>query len=175
MDGIDSITGVEAGCIGIGIALIAMQFPSFSIDPLLPTAIAAAAIGFLWWNWHPAKIFLGDVGSVPLGYLLGWLLLNLASSGFWAPALILPLYYLADATITLVRPAARGERVWEAHREHFYQRAVQGGRSHAQVSTGVGLCNVALLGLAALSLAWPLPALAAAFATVVAFLIWLSR
>src|SRR3546814_6996156 len=67
----------------------------------LGASIAAAAAGFLWWNWHPAKVFLGDVGSVPLGFLLGWLLLGLAAAGDWAAALILPLYYLADATIPL--------------------------------------------------------------------------
>ncbi len=175
MDGIDGITGVETASIGVGIAFVTAQFHPSGVDPLLPTAVAAAALGFLWWNWHPAKVFLGDVGSVPLGYLLGWLLLNLASDGFWAAAFILPLYYLTDATITLVRRAARGERVWEAHREHFYQRAVQNGRSHAVVSVGVGVCNLALLGLAALSLVWPWEALAAAFVVVFAFLFWLSR
>src|SRR3546814_11753862 len=73
----------------------------------LGASIAAAAAGVLWWNWHPAKVFLGDVGSVPLGFLLGWLLLGLAAAGHWAPALILPLYYLADATITLACRALR--------------------------------------------------------------------
>src|SRR5262249_56754863 len=61
------------------------------------------------------------------------LLLAAAASGLWAAALILPLYYLVDATWTLLRRAARGARVWEAHREHFYQRAVQGGLDHAAV------------------------------------------
>lgn len=175
MDGIDGITGIETAFIGAGIALIAGQTPGFGLDPILPATVCAAAIGFLWWNWHPAKVFLGDVGSVPLGFLLGWLLLNLASDGYWAAALILPLYYLADATITLLRRAARRERVWEAHREHFYQYAVQNGRSHATVSTGVGACNAALLGLAFLSLTWPWIALFTAAATVALFLFWLSR
>lgn len=175
MDGIDGISGVEAASIGAGITLIASQTPSAGLDPMLAMTVAAAAVGFLWWNWHPAKIFLGDVGSVPLGFLLGWLLLNLASDGYWAPALILPLYYLADATITLGRRAARRERVWEAHREHFYQRAVQAGRSHAAVSLGVAACNAVLLGLAVLSLTSPWIALAAAGAVVSLFLFWLSR
>ncbi|NKB56212.1 MAG: glycosyl transferase [Alphaproteobacteria bacterium] len=175
MDGIDGITGVETASIGAGIALIASRGLGFGLDPTLAATVSAAAIGFLWWNWHPAKIFLGDVGSVPLGFLLGWLLLNLASDGYWAAALILPLYYLADATITLLRRAARRERVWKAHREHFYQHAVQNGRSHATVSIGVGVCNAALLGLAMLSLAWPWVALFAAVAVVCVFLFWLSR
>lgn len=175
MDGIDGITGVETACVGAGIALIAGHAPQPGLDPMLAATAATAAIGFLWWNWHPAKVFLGDVGSVPLGFLLGWLLLNLASDGYWAAALILPLYYLADATITLGRRAARGEAVWEAHREHFYQRAVQAGRNHAAVSLGVGVCGLALVGLAALSRSWPWEALGAAGVVVAIFLFWLSR
>ncbi len=65
---------------------------------------------------------------MPLGYLLGWLLLLLAGKGLWVPALILPLYYLADASITLARRVCRRERFWQAHREHFYQRAAGRGR-----------------------------------------------
>src|SRR3546814_9909535 len=128
----------------------------------LGASIAAAAAGFLWWNWHPAKVFLGDVGSVPLGFMLGWLLLGLAAAGHWAPALILPLYYLADATITLACRALRRERVWRAHREHFYQRAVQRGRSHATVSRAVFGVNACLAALALASLTAPWMALVAA-------------
>ena len=175
MDGIDGISGVEAAAIGAGIAIVALQAPAAGIDPRLAATIAAGAIGFLCWNWHPAKVFLGDVGSVPLGFLLGWLLLNLASSGAWAAAAILPLYYLADATITLTRRGLRGEKVWHAHREHFYQLAVQNGRSHAVVSIGVALCNAVLIGLAVLSISAPWLAMAIAAATVIVFLGWLSR
>jgi UDP-N-acetylmuramyl pentapeptide phosphotransferase/UDP-N-acetylglucosamine-1-phosphate transferase len=114
----------------------------------LPWLLVAAVGGFLPWHWEPAKIFLGEVGSVPLGYLLGWLLLLFASQGFWAPALILPLYFLADASLTLVRRALRHPRPWEPHREHAYQRAVQGGWRHAQVVRRVVLCNLILIGLA---------------------------
>ena len=77
-----------------------------------------------------AKIFLGDAGSVPLGYVLGFLLLELAVRGWWRAALILPLYFLVDASLTLLRRLLRGERVWQAHREHFYQQAVQCGLGH---------------------------------------------
>ena len=107
-----------------------------------------------------------------LGFLFGWLLLGAASRGFWAPALILPLYYFADATLTLLRRLARGELVWRAHREHFYQRAVQNGRSHAEVVIAVLAANAALIALAlAAALGWTWPALAGA-AIVVAALLW---
>jgi UDP-N-acetylmuramyl pentapeptide phosphotransferase/UDP-N-acetylglucosamine-1-phosphate transferase len=144
---------------------------------VLPALLAAATLGFLVWNWAPAKLFLGDVGSVPLGYLLGWLLLDTAMNGEWAVALILPLYYLADATITLVKRAARGARLWQAHREHFYQRAVQGGASHSRVAAQVLACNAVLVVLAIITAtggrAWP--ALAASAVTVAVLLAILER
>ncbi len=142
MDGIDGITGIEALVIGVGIGLI-----GDGAIALLGFAIAGAALGFLKWNWHPAKVFMGDVGSVPLGFLLGWLLLDLAGDGHWAGALILPAYYLADATITLSRRALKGEKVWQAHRQHFYQQAIQHGLSHSTVSAGVAVVGVLLINL----------------------------
>jgi len=138
MDGIDGITGVETLCLAGGLILM-------SPAPEQSAVLAGAALGFLVLNWHPAKIFLGDSGSVPLGYLLAWLLLRLAAQGMWAPALILPAYYLADATITITKRAWRREKIWQAHRQHFYQQAVQGGASHARVSLLILLSNVALI------------------------------
>lgn len=151
MDGIDGITGVETVCIGAGIVIVTGLTAAPADLAPLALACAAAGLGFLVWNWHPARIFLGDVGSIPLGLLLGGLLVQLALAGQLAPAVILPLYYLGDATITLGRRAFRGEKVWQAHRQHFYQRAVRGGKTHAQVSGLVLAGNLALIGCAALA------------------------
>lgn len=180
MDGIDGISGVEAIAIGLGIALIGVATNN-ALDLLHVQAlvVAAAAAGFLIWNWHPARIFLGDSGSIPLGYLLGWLLLSLAASGAWHAAAILPLYYLADATITLFRRIARGEKPWEAHRDHFYQAAIKRGLPHSRVSSAIAFVNTLLVGLAiaAVALGPGLPAWAALLAAallVAGLLIWLS-
>jgi len=155
MDGIDGIAGVETAAIGIGVALVAAMAGLAPLFGPFGIAVAASALGFLWWNWHPAKIFLGDVGSVPLGFLLGWLLLELAAAGQWAPAIILPLYYLADATLTLMRRGLRGEKIWQAHREHFYQHAVAHGLKHAEVVRYILFANVALMACAvAATLGW---------------------
>ena len=135
MDGIDGISGVECLGIGLGVAVIAALDGVPSGHGSLGICLAAAAAGFLIWNWHPAKVFMGDVGSVPLGFLIGWLLLDMAAAGAWAPAVILPAYYLADATITLLRRLLRGAAPWQAHRDHFYQQATQAGRSHARVAS----------------------------------------
>jgi UDP-N-acetylmuramyl pentapeptide phosphotransferase/UDP-N-acetylglucosamine-1-phosphate transferase len=147
MDGIDGIAGSETAAIGVGLALFAVA--GVGHDPALAAlaaAVAAAAVGFLVWNWAPARIFLGDVGSVPLGYLLGFLLLAAAARGYWKVALILPLYFLADATITLLRRLARGERIWLPHRQHFYQQAVRRGLGHAAIVRRVIAANVILIG-----------------------------
>ncbi|MEK9672141.1 MAG: glycosyltransferase family 4 protein [Rhodospirillaceae bacterium] len=165
MDGVDGIAGVETLTIGLGVALLAV---AGGIGQDLAGAgliTGAATLGFLIWNWHPARIFMGDVGSVPLGFLLGWLLLSLAAEGAWAAALILPGYYLADATITLIHRAMRGEAVWRAHRSHFYQRSAQNGLGHHEVSGMVLICNAALILLAFASMSgpvWACIALAAA-------------
>ena len=107
MDGIDGLAGSEAAAIGGGLVLFATL--GSGVDPALASlaaAILGAALGFLVSNWSPARIFLGDVGSAPLGYLTGFLLIGLAARGSWKIALILPLYFLADATITLLRRLA---------------------------------------------------------------------
>ena len=151
MDGIDGIAGVETASLGFGVALIALLGglqPDFCY---LGITIAAVALGFLAWNWPPAKIFLGDVGSIPLGFLLGWLLLSLATAGHWATALILPLYYLADSTLTLIRRLLSGKRIWEAHASHFYQLASRRNLGHAGVVRIILATNIGLLGLGALA------------------------
>lgn len=151
MDGIDGIAGIEAAAIGLGLAIVAML--AENSWPSLPAAsVAGAALGFLVWNWPPARIFLGDVGSQSLGYLLGFLLLRAAAEGHWAVAFVLPLYFVADATVTLLRRLARREAVWRAHRSHFYQRAVQAlGGAHRPVLLRVLALDLGLLALAAIA------------------------
>jgi UDP-N-acetylmuramyl pentapeptide phosphotransferase/UDP-N-acetylglucosamine-1-phosphate transferase len=177
MDGIDGITGTEAAAIGIGLLLFASV--GTGADPgltMLAAAMVGAALGFLVWNWSPARIFLGDVGSAPLGYLVGFLLLDLVMRGFWKVALILPLYFLADASITLARRLLRGERVWRAHREHFYQLAVRAGLSHAAVVERIIAADLVLIGCGwAAENGWSAVSLAIAATTVAALLAALSQ
>lgn len=153
MDGIDGISGVQSSTICMGVIVIGYLVPDLIVYAPYAAVLLGASAGFLIWNWPPAKIFLGDVGSAPLGFLLGWILLSLAAASQWAAALILPGYYLADATITLIRRAIRGERVWQAHREHFYQKAVASGLSHGRVTGMVMISGVLLVGIAAVSVA----------------------
>ena len=147
MDGIDGLAVSEAATICGGLLLF--DIVGDGAEPIaapLTAGVIGAAIGFLVWNWSPARIFLGDVGSVPLGYLSGFLLLDLAARGQWKIALILPLYFLADATITLFRRLLSGERLWEPHRHHFYQQALRNGLGHAAVVKRVIAANLLLIG-----------------------------
>ncbi|HEY3918867.1 MAG TPA: glycosyltransferase family 4 protein [Stellaceae bacterium] len=175
MDGIDGITCVETIAIGFGTVAVTRLAGDDARAALPALTLAAGALGFLRWNWPRAGIFLGDVGSVPLGFLSGWLLLLLASQGQFAPALILPLYYLADSTVTLLRRIARRERFWQAHRSHFYQRALASDGDHRAVLALIIGGNAALLILALVAIRWPWLALALAALAVASLLAQLAR
>jgi UDP-N-acetylmuramyl pentapeptide phosphotransferase/UDP-N-acetylglucosamine-1-phosphate transferase len=141
---------------------------------IVAVALCGGLIGFAPFNWPVARIFLGDVGSLPIGLLAGWLLTLLASNGHLVAALILPFYYLADATITLVRRIARGERFWQAHRTHFYQRATDCGLTVPAIVARVFAGNLALAAIAATTIVWPGRQVgAAALACAAALVAWL--
>ncbi len=131
MDGADGLAGSMSA---VGFAAYAIGFAQAGQAALagLCIAVAAASASFLLFNWHPARIFMGDVGAIPSGFLaggLGWYGYSIGAWPLWfAPLVFAP--FLFDATVTLVRRACRGERVWHAHREHYYQRMVRGGFAH---------------------------------------------
>jgi UDP-N-acetylmuramyl pentapeptide phosphotransferase/UDP-N-acetylglucosamine-1-phosphate transferase len=151
MDGIDWMTVAEALPSTIGIFICALFGAVPPLAGSVALALCGSILGFAPFNRPVARLFLGDVGSLPIGLLLFWLLLQLAGSGHLAAALLLPLYYVADATITLLGRLARGERITEAHRSHFYQLAVIRGLSVRTVVQSVFAVNLALAVLAALS------------------------
>lgn len=157
MDGIDLMTVVEVVPIGAVLAVLGMLGIVPELGPLLPVVLAllGAMLAFAPFNRHVAKLFLGDVGSLPIGALVGWLLFVLAGAGHLIAALILPLYYLADATITLCRRWLRGENISQAHRSHFYQLAVARGLSVPEVTGRVLALNALLAVLALASIVAP--------------------
>ena len=158
MDGIDWMTVAEA--VPIAGAIILLGLLGFlGVVPTSPLLVAVALfgamIGFAPFNKPVARLFLGDVGSLPIGLLLAWLLFHVAASGHLAAAILLPLYYLADTALTLLRRALAREPVWQAHRSHFYQRATDGGFSVNAIVLRVFLVNLALGALAMITVVRP--------------------
>jgi UDP-N-acetylmuramyl pentapeptide phosphotransferase/UDP-N-acetylglucosamine-1-phosphate transferase len=180
MDGIDWITVAEVVPVTGAIVLLGVCGTIGPLPSLVAAALMGATLGFAPFNKPVARLFLGDVGSLPIGLLLGWLLLELAAMGHLTAALILPLYYLADATITLARRFAKGEPFWQAHRTHFYQRATDNGFTVPEIVARVFLVNLglgalALVTVAADRLAVSLAALAASAALVAWLLATFAR
>lgn len=162
MDGIDWITVAETVPLTAALALFGLMRALPGDAALIALTLCGAMIGFAPYNKPAARVFLGDVGSLPIGLLLAWMLVLLAGRGHLAAALLLPLYYVADATITLLRRLMKGERVLEAHRSHFYQRALDRGINVYEIVGRIFVLNLVLIGLAAATLLSPSRALHAA-------------
>lgn len=154
MDGIDWMTVVEVVPLTAALALFGLMGELPAYATLIALALCGAMLGFAPYNRPVARLFLGDVGSLPVGLLLGWLLILLADRHL-AAALLLPLYYVADATITLLRRLLNGESVMQAHRSHFYQRALTGGLDVRGIVMRVWGLNFALITLAAVTVQVP--------------------
>jgi UDP-N-acetylmuramyl pentapeptide phosphotransferase/UDP-N-acetylglucosamine-1-phosphate transferase len=155
MDGIDWMTVVEVIPLTATLVVLGLARALPPYGMVLALALGGAMIGFAYFNRPPAKVFLGDVGSLPIGLILGWLLLLVAGGGHLIAALVMPLYYLADATITLLRRGIRHEPILEAHRTHFYQRATDSGFTTIGVVTRVFVVNVGLGALATMTVIAP--------------------
>ncbi|MET4231385.1 UDP-N-acetylmuramyl pentapeptide phosphotransferase/UDP-N-acetylglucosamine-1-phosphate transferase [Bradyrhizobium sp. I1.8.5] len=148
MDGLDLMTVAEVVPVTAALLLLGLLGDLSWPAALIATAMCGAMLGFAPFNRPVAKVFLGDVGSLPIGLLLGWCLLELAWHGQPAAALLLPAYYLVDSTITLFRRIARREQFWSAHRSHFYQRATDNGFTVRRVIGDVFALNLLLAVLA---------------------------
>ncbi|MFJ7796601.1 glycosyltransferase family 4 protein [Pseudomonas sp. NPDC096950] len=145
MDGIDGIASVEAVTVCVGAALLySLQGGAAVVGPLL---LASAVLGFLCWNFPPARIFMGDAGSGFLGVILGIFALQAAwvSSNLFFAWLILLGVFIVDATVTLIRRLLRGEKVYEAHRSHAYQFASRQYKRHLPVTLATGILTIAWL------------------------------
>lgn len=161
MDGMDGLAG---GMTVLGFSVwggLAWQSGQSSLA-VLSMLIAAAAGGFLAYNIPPARIFMGDVGSVTLGFLAGTLALQGVTEGLsdlWAPVLIFS-PFIVDATVTLIRRLLRGEQVWQAHREHYYQRLVLAGWGHRKTVMAEYMlmlaCGISAVGYVQVSEPWRL-------------------
>jgi len=135
MDGSDGLAGGMA-LFGFGAYAVSASLAVDKTLILQSAVVAAASLGFLWFNFHPARIFMGDVGSIPLGFLaaaLGLLGLQHGDWPLWFPILVFS-PFIVDATVTLLKRLLRREKIWQAHRSHYYQRLVQMGWGHRKTA-----------------------------------------
>ena len=176
MDGSDGLAGGMT-IFGFGTFAIGSALSGDVPIAVASLGVAAAGAGFLVFNFPPARVFMGDAGSIPLGFLAGGLGLLGWLRGvwpFWFPVVVFS-PFVVDATVTLLRRLLRGERIWEPHRTHYYQRLVQLGWGHRRTA----LAEYALMvvcGLTALAARAASPAVAAgligALAAVYVVLAW---
>jgi Fuc2NAc and GlcNAc transferase len=151
MDGIDGIASLNTLTVGALAAVLLASAGSHGYA-VVSTIIAGASFGFLFWNWAPARIFMGDVGSGFLGFCFGALAIASENTGN-LPVVVWFLLlgaFIVDSSITLTRRILRGEQWYAGHNNHAYQRAVRSGYAHATVSLGFAVAN-GLLGVAAVS------------------------
>lgn len=146
MDGLDGLVA--------GVTAVQLAFLGYYLNQPLFWLLASAVLGFLWWNWSPAKIFMGDAGSTVLGASVAIALLNTNDDLIQAwSALAVTLPLISDAIYTLIRRLRRGENIFKAHRSHLYQRLQQAGWSHSQVAstyiiaTGLIVLAITTLGI----------------------------
>ena len=180
MDGMDGFSGGMT-CIGFGAFALIGMFAGNTLFAILSLVIAAAAFGFLIFNFPPARIFMGDVGAYSLGMLAAGFALWGVRDGifpFWVPVLIFS-PFIVDATVTLIWRTLRGEPVWKAHRTHFYQQLVQRGFGHRNTVLGQYLLMLACAAAAVVAV--PLAQFAqglimvCGFAVYLGLIVWLVR
>jgi len=147
LDGLDWMTVAQVVPMTLGVAALEVLGAVPATIGLLALALLGATLGFAIFNKHPAQIFLGDAGSLPIGLCLAFMLIFVAEAHL-AAALLLSLYTLADPTLTLFRRILAREQIFSAHRAHFYQRGVAQGLSVPQVTARVFLLGLLLAGLA---------------------------
>lgn len=172
LDGIDGITGIQT--LHLSICILVLSYLNYNIvkNPnlliLISTILIGFSISFLFFNKHPAKIFIGDVGSIGIGFLLGTCLLFLSISSYELifSSIICSLYYLSDGLITIIIRLINGEKIWQPHLKHFFQKAIRNGLSNNQVIKRIALCNIILMCLSINALSYPIISLILGIITV---------
>lgn len=177
LDGIDGITAVQSIQLSVTILILCYLrsdvVPEVGLISALASIVLGWSLGFLYFNWQPAKIFLGDVGSIGLGFILGICLLKVATTGerLFASCVIASLYYIADGGLTILIRILKREKIWQPHLQHFFQKAVKRDKSHKKVVIRIMKCNFLLMLLAINCLYYPIVSIIFAILVVIVTLI----
>jgi UDP-N-acetylmuramyl pentapeptide phosphotransferase/UDP-N-acetylglucosamine-1-phosphate transferase len=181
LDGIDGITAAES--IHLAATILVLCYLKYDIIIhanlliMMSVIILGFCIGFIPFNWHPAKVFIGDVGSISLGFIFGICLICLSSSSWhlFVSSTIAALYYLFDGVFTIIIRLINNEQIWQPHVKHFFQQAVKKGMSHKQVTIKISLCNLALFILSISALYYPITSLILSILAVCYLLMHFSK
>lgn len=172
MDGIDGITATQSIHLAITILLLCYLksdiITHLNFIIITNLILLGFALGFIIFNWSPAKIFIGDVGTISLGFLFGLCLLMLAcdSERLFASCVIASLYYIIDGGLTILIRLINKEKIWTPHLNHFFQKAIRRGWTHQEVVTNIIICNFCLMILSIGALYYPIISIALAFIVI---------
>lgn len=180
MDGIDGITASES--IHLSLTIIALCYLRYDIIIhsdlvlLIAVMVLTCSIAFVIYNWHPAHIFIGDVGAISIGMLLGLCLMLIAASSvkLFVSCIIASMYYLADGGLTILIRLLKGEKIWLPHTNHFFQQAIRKEIPRRKIVIEVIMCNYWLMLLAISALYYPLLSLIFAIGLVTRILLRFS-
>jgi UDP-N-acetylmuramyl pentapeptide phosphotransferase/UDP-N-acetylglucosamine-1-phosphate transferase len=181
MDGIDGITASESIHLSTTILILCVLRHDVILHVELISMIAAlilmCSLAFIIYNWHPAHIFIGDVGTITIGILLGLSLMLIAASGvkLFVSVIIASLYYLGDGGLTILIRIIKKEKIWLPHVNHFFQQAIRQRLSHRKITTEIILCNYWLMMLSISALYYPLLSLLLAMGLVMRVLVKFSE
>ena len=146
MDGMDGITGFQVCTFSMGIIILSIFGSLPNETGYVGIILFSSFLGFLFWNKPPAKIFLGDSGSIPIGFLISSIIvLSLVKQQNFIPTMILILFHFIDSTLTICIRALKRKNVFEAHSDHFYQKKIRSGSSHQKVLEKINIVNIALI------------------------------
>lgn len=181
LDGIDGISAAQT--IHLTVTMLIICYLRYDIIIkvdlvlIINLIMLSSVAGFMIFNWHPAKIFLGDVGSISIGFLLGLSLVLIAASGerLFVSAFVASLYYLADGGLTILIRLINKEKIWLPHLKHFFQKAIKTGKTQPQVVGCIMTCNFLLMILAVYALYSPVISAALAIIVVTVTLVSLIK
>lgn len=176
LDGVDGLTASNTVYMGFVMLMLCSKMYDiiYNVDFVITCSILViiCSISFLYFNWSPAEVFLGDVGSITLGFIIASCMLIIAVSSLklLLACFIASLYYIADGGGVLLFRLISGEKVWLPHNKHFFQRSVAAGMSHAAVTAKIMVCNLLLGILSILSLTFPFLSVVSAIMIIISFL-----
>ena len=176
MDGMDGLTSCQVSTFSIGIIILSILGYLSTDETYIGLILLSASLGFFVWNKPPAKIFLGDVGSIPIGFIISSLIIyNFLENNNFVPLILLILFHISDSTITLLKRLLKRKNIFKAHSEHFYQNKIRHGYNHKEVLKKIFIVNILLVFYSLLYLQFPILSIMFSCTTIFTVMMWLNK